>query len=117
VVSVVVPFFNDHAFMEDVFESLALQSLKQIEIIVVNDGSTQEATGEMEKLVAAQRDERIRVVSHSKNRGLSAARNTGVANAKTDCIFIYVSILPSPLFFYLLRLFQIGKWCSKTALV
>jgi glycosyltransferase involved in cell wall biosynthesis len=87
--------------MEDVFDSLWMQSLKRIEIIVVNDGSSPEATSTMEKLVDAQGDARIRVVSHSKNRGLSAARNTGIANANTECIFLlFIYFFISFLFFF-----------------
>lgn len=87
----VIPFFNDHTYLEDSFECLWQQSLQRIEIILVNDGSTKEATEEMQKIVSEQEEDnkrKIKVINHTKNRGLSAARNTGISKATTECTFI-----------------------------
>jgi glycosyltransferase involved in cell wall biosynthesis len=75
-VSVVIPCFNDAAFVGDALASLSAQTLADWECIVVDDGSTDDTAA----VVAAQAeaDERIRYL-WQVNRGLSAARNAGLA--------------------------------------
>ncbi|MEW2169395.1 CDP-glycerol glycerophosphotransferase family protein [Streptomyces sp. NPDC007027] len=73
--SVVVPVHNVEAWLEDCLRSVAEQTLDAIEVVVVDDGST-DASGRIAAEFAA-RDERFRLV-RQENAGLSAARNTGV---------------------------------------
>lgn len=79
-VSVIVPVYNCEKMVDRSLERLTHQTLKDIEIVCVNDGSTD---GSLEVLEAwAKKDKRIKIVSQ-KNGGLSAARNTGIANASS----------------------------------
>ena len=84
-VSIVVPAYNPpEALFEQCIESLINQTFQDIEIILVDDGSnsrTKEAIENMKK-----HDSRIHVI-HQDNRGVSAARNNGIALAKGEFIF------------------------------
>src|SRR5690554_6310538 len=83
-VSVVIPIYNVEAYLARCLESVAGQSYQEIEILCVNDGST-DASGEIARQFAL-REPRCRVIEQS-NAGLSAARNTGVAEAKGRWVF------------------------------
>ena len=78
-VSVVVPVYNSEKFLKDTLDSICNQTLKEIEIILVDDGSTDDSG----KICDAykQKDARIKVI-HKVNEGVSAARNDGVKLVK-----------------------------------
>lgn len=82
-VSVIVPVYDVEDCLERCVDSLAGQTLGNIEIILVDDGST-DRSGEMCDEYAS-RDGRIQVI-HTVNRGLSCARNRGIAAARADYI-------------------------------
>ena len=82
-VSIIVPVYNVEDCLSYCVDSLRQQTYKNIEIILVDDGST-DSSGEICDQ-HAQEDERIRVL-HIENGGLSNARNTGVKEASTDWI-------------------------------
>jgi len=82
-VSLVVPCFNGGRFLDPLMASLARQTLRDFEIIIVDDGSTDEAT--RRKLEALEG--RARIV-RQENRGLSAARNAGIAVARSECVAV-----------------------------
>ena len=78
-VSVVIPCYNQARFLGDAIRSVHQQTCRDVEVIVVNDGSTDE-TAE----VAAQFPD-VRVITQD-NRGLSAARNAGLAHSRGELI-------------------------------
>ncbi|MCL1595604.1 MAG: glycosyltransferase [Actinomycetia bacterium] len=83
-VTVVVPCYNESEFLHDCLDSLLSQTFDAWECIVVDDASTDDSAA-----VAwgySQRDDRIRVARHTRNGGLSAARNTGLRLAKGGLI-------------------------------
>jgi len=80
-ISVVVPCYNGGKFLDQLTASLARQTFRDFEIVVVNDGSTDPAT--QGKLAAL--DPAIRVI-HQENRGLSAARNAGFSASRADLV-------------------------------
>ena len=82
-VSIVVPVYNVEDCLSYCVDSLRQQTYKNIEIILVDDGST-DSSGEICDQYA-QEDERIKVL-HIENGGLSNARNTGVKESSTDWI-------------------------------
>ena len=82
-VSIVVPVYNVETYLNYCVNSLRQQTYTNIEIILVDDGST-DASGEICDQ-HAQEDERVRVL-HIENGGISNARNTGVKEASTDWI-------------------------------
>lgn len=82
-VSIIVPIYNSQTYLAECIESLLGQSLKDIEILLINDGST-DASGAICDRFACQ-DARIRVI-HQSNQGVSAARSTGVEVSKSNWI-------------------------------
>ena len=83
-VSIIVPIYNVEQYLAECLDSLVNQTLRDIEIICVNDASPDKSKDIAEQY--AMRDSRVRVVSHVKNQGLGPARNTGVENATAPYI-------------------------------
>ena len=81
-VSVIVPVYKVEDVLARCLDSLCRQSLKEIEIILVDDASPDRCGEICEEY--AEKDSRFRVYHHPENRGLSAARNTGIAHATAD---------------------------------
>lgn len=82
-ISVIVPIYNVEKYLTRCVESLLSQTLENIEIILINDGST-DGSGAMADEFAAQ-DKRIRVI-HQKNVGLGLTRNVGLEVARGEYI-------------------------------
>ena len=77
-VSIIIPVYNVAKYLRDCVHSVQCQTHKEIEILLVDDGSTDDSGLICERL--ATEDEHIKVV-HQTNQGLSAARNTGINHA------------------------------------
>ncbi|MCI6749647.1 MAG: glycosyltransferase [Megasphaera elsdenii] len=82
-ISVIIPVYNTEKYIGDCLNSLYKQSLKEIEIICVNDGSTDMSLDILKKY--AKIDHRLKIIS-LKNQGVSVARNTGIAIATGEYI-------------------------------
>lgn len=82
-ISVVVPIYNMEHFLSGCVQSLLAQTYRNLEIILVDDGSTDESLRICREL--AEVDERI-VVIHQENKGVSGARNTGISRANGQYI-------------------------------
>lgn len=78
-VSVVIPVYNVENYLDDCLASIESQTLKDIEIICVDDGSTDRSSDILQKW--AERDDRI-IILRKKNGGLSSARNAGIIQAE-----------------------------------
>ncbi len=78
-VSIIIPAFNSADYLEKSVGSVQKQTYSQIQIILVNDGST-DNTGDVCKKLA-KNDERIVVIDHTANMGQTITRNDGVASA------------------------------------
>lgn len=83
-ISVIIPIYNVEPFIQRCLESVLHQSYKNLEIILVDDGSPDNCPAICDKY--ATLDPRVKVI-HKKNGGLSSARNTGLDNANGDYIF------------------------------
>lgn len=82
-VSVIVPCYNREKYIEQCIGSLLSQSLNDIEIIFVNDGSTDNSRGIVANL--AKNDERIQIIDQP-NQGVATARNSGLKHASASYI-------------------------------
>lgn len=82
-VSVILPVYNVGKYLRESLDSLINQTLKDIEIICVNDGSTDDCYEILEEYKA--KDARIKVI-HKENKGTGAARNDGLRLATGECI-------------------------------
>jgi len=85
-ISVIIPVYNVEKYLEKCLNSVIRQTLEDIEIICVNDGSTDNSQQILKEY--AQKDERIKIVD-KKNGGLSSARNAGLDAATGEyCYFL-----------------------------
>lgn len=87
-ISVIVPVYNVEPFLEECLDSILNQTLKDMEIICVNDGSTDNSLTILERY--AKKDKRVQVIS-KENGGVSSSRNAGLAVARGE----YVSFIDS----------------------
>lgn len=88
-ISVIIPVYNVQNYLEECLASVAAQTFRDYEIIAVNDCTPDSS---MEVLMACVEKYhilkgRIRVIKHEKNRGLSAARNTGIQNSNAEYVY------------------------------
>lgn len=79
--SVIIPLYNKELSIKNTIQSVLDQSNQNFEIIIVNDGSTDDSA----KIVESISDERIRLIQQ-KNQGVSVARNRGIKEASYDWI-------------------------------
>ena len=84
IISVIIPAYNVDKFIRGCVESICRQSYKDVEIIAVDDGSTDGTAAALQELEKAC--DALRVVRHDKNRGLFSARITGVEASTGDHI-------------------------------
>ncbi|MBY5363143.1 glycosyltransferase family 2 protein [Rhizobium leguminosarum] len=82
-VAVVIPAYNAREYLAQTLQSVVDQTHKALEIIIVDDGSTDETASICRRFAAS--DSRIRILS-TENRGVAAARNTGIQASKSDYI-------------------------------
>lgn len=78
-ISIIVPVYNVQEYLKNCINSILNQSYKNIEIILVDDGSTDESSSICDLYV--KKDNRIKVI-HKENGGLSDARNMGIKSAR-----------------------------------
>lgn len=82
-VSVIVPVYNDEKYLADCVDSILHQSYQNLELILVDDGSTDNSAQICEDY--RERDDRVRVL-HKVNGGVGSSRNAGLAMATGDYI-------------------------------
>lgn len=88
VVSIIVPVYGVEKYVDKCVESLVFQTYKDIEVIFVDDCTPDRSVDVINNTVKhlSASDFNYKILHHDKNRGLSAARNTGVSAAKGDYI-------------------------------
>jgi len=79
-VSVIIPVYNGETYLAEAIDSVLAQTLRDFELIVVDDGSQDGSVDILEGYV--KRDRRVRLLRHESNRGKADARNTGIAVAR-----------------------------------
>lgn len=82
-VSVIVPVYNREKYLSDCLESILSQTLSDIEVVVIDDGSTDASLNIIRKF--SEFDNRLKVITQ-KHSGASCARNTGIANSTGEYI-------------------------------
>ncbi|WP_188859622.1 glycosyltransferase family 2 protein [Oceanobacillus indicireducens] len=83
-VSIIIPVYNKEMYLNDCIQSVVNQQYRDIEIIIINDGSKDNSENIIEKWSA--KDKRIRYFSQ-RNQGVAIARNKGISIANGDYIF------------------------------
>ncbi len=84
-VSVIIPVFNVEDYLDECLESVVNQTLKDIEIICIDDASTDNSYNIIEKYRG--KDNRIQIIQNDINKGLSYTRNRGIQFAEGECIY------------------------------
>ncbi len=108
-ISVIIPVYNRDIIIKDAVESVLLQSYGDVEVIVVDDGSSNSMV-DILKIYSP----RVRVITHDENMGVSAARNTGIKHANGD----YIAFLDSDDIFLPNKLAcQLDSMVSKSLLI
>ena len=86
-VSVIIPVYNVSAFVRRCTVSLMEQTLDDVEFIFVDDASPDDSINIVQDVIAAYPQRDCRIITHSENKGLPSARNTGLAEATGDYIY------------------------------
>lgn len=79
--SIIIPLYNKEKYVAKTIQSILSQTFQEFEIVIVDDGSTDQSVNEIKKI----NDDRIRIISQ-QNAGVSAARNRGIGEVKYDLI-------------------------------
>lgn len=87
-VSVVIPYFNRAHTIRRALDSVMVQAYSPFEVVIVDDASSDSLEDALQDF---REDPRIRTIRHEINKGVSAARNTGISNSRGD----YVAFLDS----------------------
>ena len=82
-ISVILNVYNDEKHIKKCLDSVINQTYKDIEIIIVNDGSSDNTL----KVLKEYKDKRIKIINNKKNMGLSLSRNVGIDNSKGEYLF------------------------------
>ena len=77
-VSVIIPVYNAQEYLEQCLQSVQRQTMKELEILCINDGSTDDSLRILEKM--RRKDKRIRIFEQT-NQGAGAARNLAIESA------------------------------------
>ena len=80
-ISVIIPIYNQEKYLRECLETVLLQNLQEIEVICVNDGSTDGSFNILSEL--AWTDDRLRIINQ-ENKGVGEARNVGIREAKGE---------------------------------
>ncbi|SOB91162.1 glycosyl transferase family 2 [Ureibacillus xyleni] len=81
-ISVIMPVYNREAYINDAIDSVLNQTYQDFELIIIDDGSTDNTINQ----INSYDDSRIVLIKHDSNKGISAARNTGLRHAKGEFI-------------------------------
>lgn len=84
IISIIVPVYNVEDFLDECIKSIVGQTYKNIEVILIDDGSTDNSPAICDKW--ASEDSRIKVV-HQQNQGVSTARNRGISLSTGDYVY------------------------------
>lgn len=105
-ISVIIPVYNTEKYLSECLDSVLKQTFTDIEVICVNDGSSDNSAKILEQYAA--RDKRIRIVMNQQNYGLSYTRNTGInlANGEYICFIDSDDIIDSNFLEVLLQQIQ-----------
>ena len=86
-VTIIVPIYNVSAYIERCWESLVKQTYKDLEILFIDDCGTDDSVEKLQKLIDIHPGIYCKILHHDHNRGLSAARNTGLMAATGDYVY------------------------------
>ncbi|MDR1974731.1 MAG: glycosyltransferase family 2 protein [Bacteroidales bacterium] len=80
-VSIIIPIYNVAPFIERCVRSLFEQTFKDVEYIFIDDSTPDNSVEILEKITAQYQNKNVRIIRHDNNKGLAAARRTGIENS------------------------------------
>jgi glycosyltransferase involved in cell wall biosynthesis len=80
--SVIIPLYNKENYVENTLKSILNQTFTDYEVLIIDDGCTDSSLHKIQSYLSNS----IRLISHEKNSGLSASRNTGIKNAQANFV-------------------------------
>ena len=86
-IAIIIPVYNAEEYILQCLQSVYNQTYKNIEVLIINDCSTDNTIPLINTFIEKINDSRFRVINHSKNKGVSAARNTGIKTATADYLY------------------------------
>ena len=88
-VSIIIPIYNVEEYIEETLQSALNQTYEKIEYILVDDCGTDESMRKAYRLLEsdAYKNKVVKVIKHEKNKGVSAARNSGVKNSSSEYVY------------------------------
>ena len=93
--SVIIPLYNKENYVENTLKSILNQTFTDYEVLIINDCSTDASVTKVNPSLS----NKVTLIHHNKNKGLSATRNTGIKNAKSDyVVFLDADDLWKPTF-------------------
>lgn len=115
IISIIVPIYNGSRHIENLLNSLFSLSYRDFEVIIVNDGSTDDTLYKLETHIYEKL--RYRIINQ-QNQGVASARNTGIMNAKGDWLFFLdVDDLITSNYFDFVDSINISSECKKFPLL
>lgn len=113
-ISIIIPVYNVEKYLAECLDSCINQTLKDIEIICVDDCSPDNSIKILEEY--QQKDSRIKIIRHEKNRNLGGARNTGLENATGEYVWFvdsddYIDTKACQILYGTIKKFDVDMLC------
>jgi glycosyltransferase involved in cell wall biosynthesis len=90
-VTLAIPCYNVEKYIDEVMQGVLNQTYKPIEILLINDGSTDKTS----KLIKRHVSDKVKIINHPFNLGLASVRNTSIVNAKGEYVaFLDGDVIP-----------------------
>ena len=80
--TVIIPLYNKEKYIENAIESVLNQTFTDFELLIIDDFSSDKSA----KIASKFASDKVQILTHEKNLGLSASRNTGIKNANSNYI-------------------------------
>lgn len=108
-ISIIIPIYNVAEYVSDCLKSVLQQTYKNIEIIIVNDCTEDNSMVIIEGLLKESATSiPYKIINHTRNQGLSVARNTGIKNSTGD--YLYFMDSDDEITYIRQILFQDSSW-------
>ena len=113
-ISIIIPVYNVGKYLDECLESCINQTLEDIEIICVDDASPDNSIKILEEY--QQKDSRIKIFRHEKNKNLGGARNTGLENATGEYVWFvdsddYIDTKACQILYDTIKEFDVNMLC------
>ena len=87
IISIIIPIYNVEEYIIECLESIYNQTYKNIEVILVDDCGSDNSMNIVKEYLTPEKHSFTKIIQHQQNKGLSAARNTGIKHATGDYIY------------------------------